>query len=85
MVSPLIANLWYILLHAKLSKYISVDAISVRPLVPHKMKNPASYPKAGYLLFNLHHAFPFRLKVKANKRMFARILAKNEGKIKNFK
>jgi hypothetical protein len=40
------------------------------------MKNPASYPEAGYLLVILHHAFPFWLKVEAILRIFARILAK---------
>jgi hypothetical protein len=37
---------------------------------PYKKKNPASYPEAGYLLLNKHHALPFWLKVEANIKTF---------------
>ena len=35
-------------------------------LFPTKIRNPASYPEAGYLLIFAHNARPFWLKVKAN-------------------
>ena len=54
-------------------------------LIPTKIKTPASYPEAGYLLRIVHHALPFWLKVEAIKKMVEGILAKFKGKIKNFK
>ena len=50
-----------------------------------KIKNPASYPEAEYLLVITHYALPFCLKVEAIKKMVERILTKFKGKIKNFK
>ena len=35
-------------------------------LIPTKIKNPASYPEAGYLLLIPYHALPFWVKVEAN-------------------
>jgi hypothetical protein len=54
-------------------------------LTPTKIKNPASYPEAEYLLVITHYALPFWLKVEAIKKMVEQILTKLKGKIKNFK
>jgi hypothetical protein len=54
-------------------------------LIPTKIKNPASYPEARYLLLITYHALPFWLKVEAIKKMVEGILTKFKGKIKNFR